>query len=1568
MSVAATEASPTQPGISTNARAGSPTATRKARGLPFPPPLSFEPSLAQQQHQTCSDALSTGLTNLTSPPQSTSSQSRSSPLTPDRPFRVAGQRSPLSPMDSATRPTPTWNGQARSVSDGKDHGMEGGAEQGRGQRIGKLSQSTSSASLSGRPRNAQAVLGYSSMAKKGLSPGRSARNEGLSVSGGGGVSVSPAAPSQGTNSSSRYLLTVIPPSHLPHDPPHPRTNPQCSGYGPPEHFKRGTLVPLYPTLSSQLAAIAREYGLPSTGGLVVYLLSTSDPSSSVPQPLPGSSGFAGEGGPRISEAAWSLLWSRLFEEEQEVYLVAEDTLSDDENFAPPVPPIPRSHQEQLDDDAHSRQPSDEQGIFSGDEDNERTSFSSDAGVDVDDASSQYDKPKSRRSSASAPRHGTTNGIGRGPPPSLPSPGPNPSRPSHRFSHSQQRYVSLPISANSSHNNMRHSSRNSLRSARSGLPAYYYPSPAASRSVSHGSYAPSHLSSTPTPGYGASVIVGKVEFDIDRSRAQGGKGKWYDAWIEGAVTSESSDQPPAAMVGGERWQELQLPELVKSKGVIPPTSSSAPQRESFGFSDSFTPPTTSHAQHTEDLSLIDNDGRARTISGTSRGMESATSAWSLAAMAERVEQTQAKEAFDNDKVDEEEEELQNREAEDSIVDKEPVPLHQQQSRPTSNASTALAESEKESEEAGEGDDQGYSQLEDEEESQHLNPAAFSDSDESSEYGSGSRRVGEEDVEEDEQSQHESTGKDPLGDIFESDEATWRSLAADSSVPRLSEKESVETTGLGIVGARINELATKAPEGVLERLPQEQASIEQDELPPPENDVGEVFSMLQSAQSAAAASGPLASPIRLDEPSSTSSSHLTSFIQPRELGETEPDSPFKMSHSTNTSISTVNFNVRPPSTVASMSPEYVPQRKQRQGWSSVPAVVEASISPSSSMGSIAIPDSQRASTIGLMENLDDLERALAELSPRANKPKSTAQQQPEAIPEEDSPSPSFSTFAPPPRSSSREPQAETEERTLEPESQHLSPATAEERPGLSATSSFASGESFVTAVPAAEVSPVVEPVRIPRSSSLSKAKIEEQQPHLVALPPSPLPPSPSSMNSNEAADDHTPTIDTANAEWSTLPPSPPRLPIALPEAELPPVPPKVEDVAPFASSSPVTRSPGGIKSLRMNKPWGNREGRTVKTQPSPDPNSDDSPVPKSPLGSFFGKNTFGKAKGFFKKSESSSDGHSSITSPSTSPNPPPTVLPTEVPPVPVRKESLEVPNSTPSVEEQTPIDSTEAVEESTPLVEPTSNGPFSTVAESVHSTGPISRPDSPFYNEATPDYPPGTTTGPTSTVSPIVSPGSTLSPISSSFPQPPPIRPFAASPSRQEFHLSSPRSDYAPQTPRSGIASSSTNSIENNNSSYPASAPVTPAEWPNTRFGMGSTPGSERSKRKPRLSADIDQLLSQMNDIDFGIGGDDDEAEEESKLVTTIKEEETEVVSPQLVEPMNPLENEESSNESSPALRQDHEQQDTGMLGVQGNAHRGILSADLTALGSMMTGLSSPPLSPEAQSSKLFPHVA
>ncbi|KDN41514.1 hypothetical protein K437DRAFT_172681 [Tilletiaria anomala UBC 951] len=96
--------------------------------------------------------------------------------------------------------------------------------------------------------------------------------------------------------SSTYFLTVIPPADLPSDPPHPRSG---SSAGVPSHFRRGCLLPLYPTLGGQLYTIAREYGLPSIGGLAIYLVDDGE----------------GNLGPCIGEAAWRALWSRYFEED-----------------------------------------------------------------------------------------------------------------------------------------------------------------------------------------------------------------------------------------------------------------------------------------------------------------------------------------------------------------------------------------------------------------------------------------------------------------------------------------------------------------------------------------------------------------------------------------------------------------------------------------------------------------------------------------------------------------------------------------------------------------------------------------------------------------------------------------------------------------------------------------------------------------------------------------------------------------------------------------------------------------------------------------------------------------------------------------------------------------------------------------------------------------------------------------------------------------------------------------------------------------------------------------------------
>ncbi|EFI28701.1 hypothetical protein CC1G_13727 [Coprinopsis cinerea okayama7 len=122
---------------------------------------------------------------------------------------------------------------------------------------------------------------------------------------------------------SRYLLHVIPPMHLPHDPdtydsvltPPP---PTASGYH--TQFRRGTLVPVHSTLQAQLGAIAKEYALPSTAGLILYLVSSGSstrpqsPTGSEVNPMLNSEGD--EPGPRLSEEIWRHLWYRVIQAEQ----------------------------------------------------------------------------------------------------------------------------------------------------------------------------------------------------------------------------------------------------------------------------------------------------------------------------------------------------------------------------------------------------------------------------------------------------------------------------------------------------------------------------------------------------------------------------------------------------------------------------------------------------------------------------------------------------------------------------------------------------------------------------------------------------------------------------------------------------------------------------------------------------------------------------------------------------------------------------------------------------------------------------------------------------------------------------------------------------------------------------------------------------------------------------------------------------------------------------------------------------------------------------------------------------
>ncbi|KAI0257261.1 hypothetical protein BJV78DRAFT_1277817 [Lactifluus subvellereus] len=117
---------------------------------------------------------------------------------------------------------------------------------------------------------------------------------------------------------SKFLLHVVPPLHIPHcfdsSESFQLTPPPAAASGYHTQFRRGTLVPLYPTLQSQLCAIAKEYALPSTTGIILYLVSSaSSPNSEEGLNVPD------EPGPRLSEDIWKHLWARVTKFEVETY-------------------------------------------------------------------------------------------------------------------------------------------------------------------------------------------------------------------------------------------------------------------------------------------------------------------------------------------------------------------------------------------------------------------------------------------------------------------------------------------------------------------------------------------------------------------------------------------------------------------------------------------------------------------------------------------------------------------------------------------------------------------------------------------------------------------------------------------------------------------------------------------------------------------------------------------------------------------------------------------------------------------------------------------------------------------------------------------------------------------------------------------------------------------------------------------------------------------------------------------------------------------------------------------------
>lgn len=1255
---------------------------------------------------------------------------------------------------------------------------------------------------------------------------------------------------------------------------------------------------------------------------MLYLLSTSDPTTQAP--FPQAAGLSGDGGPRIGEHAWNMLWGQLLaEEEAERYRleygfdIGSDEEEGDDEQLPPVPPIPSQHTKaQLQSEIMSAGMSSDEGGAAG------SATSSDADPSTAAAAGQNGQPSLSASAAAQAA------LGRGMPSST--------SPSGR---SSRRIGSLPALS------QRQTSRQSQRGAavRNGLrsSSYLYssvPPSATSSAYSHRSvsYSPSLFSSqngapaaTALPVYGSSVVVGKVEFDVHASSRQG---KWYESWLASANPSpvvEASPAPfaagfsrsvedsePTRMPSSESRQQLRLPSMLAHQ--------MNPVKRSGFVAQPFTFPRRPRDSDLSRAASSDDDG-GETMSMMAGHGHAASPPEDLAEQMRPFGLPSIEDA--------------------GIVT--PRPFHTRAASSVASRRDSIPSPERESTSRAQAEDSGYAPLDDGEdavglESTHVRNAStsskstFAGSDDGSRYGAGSSRT--------------LPTADPLGDVFGSDEAVWRHIADDESLPRQRDAaDPIVSTGLGITEASlIAGFPTAA--GVAER------PIQPSELPP-QDDIADVAALLSpTSMSMPTASALLASPIRLD--SSKEAADETGVFPSSSQAEKRASS-FIPTHATRRSISTVNFTVRPPSTVASRSPEEQAQRTNRHGWTEIPAVVDGTMSASTSISSIAGlteesvgAESATASTIGLERNLDELEQALAELSP-ARAPTATPATPAKAaeLPVErsiDEASGHVTPSATPKEPVSPQPNSLLSSRppfrygfsVSSPQAEPSTLATAQEasRPSMEASDDAPVMESARLPAPTGLTVETSPDGRIPRSSSLQKP--EPTEPHLVALPPSPNPSStaffPDEVQEVVASLREVPAIPSASPSWpepTTLPfqvvspkssktvtfeddeeslkeeeippvvadrerpsenkglslgSSSPRLPALAPSVPAVPPPPADEtsqEQATDASKASPGRSPNRLKKLRTGM-WGsNRKAAEVpKDLPKMDaPKAAKEPAPeeatnglKSPsLGSFFTR---------FGKKPRKSDGESfrrdvrigqlaettrmfaASTSAAETTDEDAPVVPSsasEITPAAIGYEAEA--HSSSSVEDH----QTEA-----PAVNEDDRVNVAGIGRvRTMSVASMRSPESPQVPH--PRFPaslaaqalkastqaPQIPTIPTSPATTatfteqfdnfIARPSVVLSPTA---------KPFIPSFSPPATPQAVPRSDDSQAS-----TSPSAFPVPPGPSSASRSAPVTPAAW------TLATP-RQRLRSKHRLSADIDQLLSQMHDIDFG---PDDDAKEEMR---------------------------------------------------------------------------------------------
>lgn len=305
------------------------------------------------------------------------------------------------------------------------------------------------------------------------------------------------------------------------------------------HHSRGTLIPLHSTLAGQMAAIAREYGLPSTGGIALYLVELNQE-----QHNPLSDALVG--GPRIGDEAWQLLWGQLFAPLQDDCMEASLSEEDEPYFdqyaparhdtsvpvMPPLPPSMRPSQPAYGpqessslhhtNDNRPASPSEHQSDVSSLVDNssalasedhlgQQSMVSSNASHIFSSGSLSTRQPKSSNTSFNQEHDSSMPSSPHGRPYSSASRGRPRNHPRSQFRTA------------SSANLRSNASRHSIRSNRS--------------------YSQSNTS-LDGPLYGEAVVVGKIEFDIDNRR---GAGKWFDAWMQSANAQSSGASSPVEPV-------------------------------------------------------------------------------------------------------------------------------------------------------------------------------------------------------------------------------------------------------------------------------------------------------------------------------------------------------------------------------------------------------------------------------------------------------------------------------------------------------------------------------------------------------------------------------------------------------------------------------------------------------------------------------------------------------------------------------------------------------------------------------------------------------------------------------------------------------------------------------------------------------------------------------------------------------------------------------------------------------------------------------------------------------------